>query len=130
MKLFRTALFALAALALVPAVSFGQTQGATTPAPAAKATPAPAAKPAAAPAQTPKATTHAIAGVVKSMDATSLVITTTATAKEKAKDVTFVLNAATQKKGAIAAGAMADVRYTTEGDKNVATAVSVQEKKK
>jgi len=112
MKSFRSILFALVVVAMVPALGFAQTGTAPTKA-------APAAKAAA---------THAIAGVVKSVDANSLVITTGA--KDKAKDVTFMLSAATQKKGTLAAGAMVDVRYTTEGTKNTATAVTVQEKKK
>jgi hypothetical protein len=112
MKSFRSILFALAVVAVVPALSLAnQAQGSTTPKTAPKA-----------------AATHAIAGVVKSVDASSLVITTGA--KDKARDMTFVLGASTQKKGTIAAGASVDVRYTTEGGKNTATAVTVQEKKK
>lgn len=97
---------------LVAAPLFAQT---TTPTkPAAKAAPAP--KPAAT------AAVHATKGVVKSVDATTLVITKTA---GKGPETTFVLNASTQKQGDIAVGASVDVRYHAEGKAKVATAVSV-----
>jgi len=89
----------------------------TPPAPktsAAKA--APAAKAAATP------TVHATKGVVKSVDATTLVISKVA---GKGPDTTFMLNSSTQKQGTIAAGASVDVRYHKEGKDNVATAVTV-----
>ena len=74
----------------------------------------------------PKPATHATAGTVKSVDATSLVITKPGA---KPSDMTFVLNSTTEKKGDLAAGASVQVRYTTEGKQNVATAVTVQKKK-
>ena len=43
--------------------------------------------------------------------------------------MTFTINDATKKQGAIAAGASVEVRYKTEGKTNVATAVTVQKKK-
>jgi hypothetical protein len=70
---------------------------------------------------------HATKGVVKSVDATSLVITTSGA---KAKDMTFVLDSATVKTGTATVGATVQVRYKTEAKKNIATAVSVSEKKK
>jgi hypothetical protein len=106
---------ALASL-LLAAPAFAQT---TAPTHAAKA---PAAKTAAPkPAATPA--THATRGVVKTVDASSLVIT-----RGKA-DTTFVLNASTQRQGDIAPGANVSVRYHTEGKDKVATAVSVQQPK-
>jgi hypothetical protein len=105
---------ALASL-LLAAPAFAQT---TAPTPAAKTTKtATAPKPAATPA------THATRGVVKTVDASSLVIT-----RGKA-DTTFVLNASTQRQGDIAPGANVSVRYHTEGKDKVATAVSVQQPK-
>jgi hypothetical protein len=74
----------------------------------------------------PKPATHATAGTVKSVDASSLVITKPGA---KPTDMTFVLNSSTQKKGDLAAGASVQVRYTTEGKQNIATAVTVQPKK-
>jgi hypothetical protein len=100
----------LAALVLTPTFALATPQ--TKPAPK----PAPASAPA----------VHSTAGTVKSTDATSLVITKkTGTVKE----MTFVVNADTQKKGTIATGAMVDVRYKTEGKSNIATAITVQTKK-
>ncbi|HXT71600.1 MAG TPA: hypothetical protein VN700_17720 [Vicinamibacterales bacterium] len=74
----------------------------------------------------PKPATHATAGTVKSVDASSLVITKPGA---KPSDMTFVLNASTEKKGDLAAGASVQVRYTTSGKQNIATAVTVQKKK-
>jgi len=114
--------FVLAGMLMaVPALSFAQgtsTSKPTTSKPAASQTSKPAAeKKPAAPAA--KATT----GVVKSVDASSLVIT-----KGKA-DMTFVINSGTEKKGDLKAGANVSVRYKTEGKQNIATAVTVQAKK-
>jgi hypothetical protein len=103
----RTSLL-IATLVLTPAFGFAQTP---------KPTPKPT-----APAS------HSTTGTVKSVDGTSLVITQKSGATSK--EMTFVLNDSTQKKGTIAAGAAVDVRYKTEGKSNVATAVTVQVKKK
>jgi hypothetical protein len=115
MKMFRSILFALATFAAVPALALAsQTQG----------------TPQKSPAAAPKPAVRAVAGVVKSVDANSLVITTVATGKEKAQDLTFVLNGTTERKGTIAAGARVSIRYQVESGKNVASAVTVQEKGK
>ena len=130
MKMIRN-MFLLGVLVTVPAVGLAQTSPA-------KAAPAPAAKPAAAAQPAAKTTAakttvakapvvHATKGVVKSVDASSLVITGSGA---KAKDMTFVLNSATVKTGTVAAGATVQVRYTTEAKQNIATAVSASEKKK
>ena len=103
----RTSLL-LATLVLTPAFGFAQT-------------PKPTPKPASAPAS------HSTTGTVKSVDATSLVITK---ASGTPKEMTFVLNDSTQKKGTLATGAAVEVRYKAEGKSNVATAVTVQVKKK
>jgi hypothetical protein len=102
------------ALALVPALALAQPK----PAPKAPATTA-----ATAPAK--PAATHATNGIVKSSDATSLVITKTA---KDTKTETFVVNATTAVKGTIAPGARVAVRYRTEGTQNIATAVTVSGK--
>ncbi|MEO8481051.1 MAG: hypothetical protein ABI634_02505 [Acidobacteriota bacterium] len=107
---------AVIASLLVAAPVFAQT---TTPAP----------KPAkTAPAPKPATTTavHATKGVVKSVDATTLVITK---AGGKGPETTFVLNPSTQKQGDISIGASVDVRYHTDGKSKVASAISVQEAK-
>ena len=93
---------ALASQASTPKASASQTK------PAAKSA-APAAK--------------ATTGVVKSSDASSLVITKGKT------DMTFVVNSSTQTKGDLKTGANVQVRYKTEGKQNIATAVTVQPKK-
>jgi hypothetical protein len=72
------------------------------------------------------ATTHATKGVVKSVNASALVLSH---AKGKTKDRTFVLNATTARQGDIAAGATVDVRYRMEGANRVATAVAVHQTK-
>ncbi len=106
---------ALASL-LLAAPALAQTTPATPAAKTAKTAAAP--KPAATPA------THATRGVVKTVDASSLVI-----ARAKGAETTFVLNASTQRQGDIAPGANVSVRYHTEGKDKVATAVSVQQPK-
>ena len=115
MKMIRNSAFLIGMLVAVPAMGFAQTAPAKAPAAktATKAAPAKAAKAA-------KAAVSATKGVVKSMDATSLVITAAG------KDMTFVVNAATQKTGTAAVGSNVQVRYTTEGKVMTATAVSVQ----
>jgi hypothetical protein len=65
---------------------------------------------------------HATAGVVKSIDATSLVITRAGSAGE----MTFALNSSTRREGAIEVGTPVSVRYQEDGKTNTATAVMVQ----
>ena len=121
MKMIRNTAFLIGMIA-VPAMALAQTAPATkapatTPAPAAaQGTTKPAAK--AAPA---KETVHATKGVVKSIDATTLVVT-----PAKGKDVTFVLNSTTVKTGTPAVGSSVQVHYKMDGSQNIATAVSVQ----
>jgi len=67
---------------------------------------------------------YATRGVVKSVDATSLVITRSAM---KRNDMVFVLNPATQREGDVAIGSMVEVRYRTEKKQQVATAIRVRE---
>jgi len=64
---------------------------------------------------------HAIRGVVKSVDASSLVITRPG---KKAGDLSFVLEPATLQEGTVAVGSTVSVRYRTEGKTLVATAVT------
>ena len=118
MRTFRTAIV-MAILLGIPALGLAFTPAGSQTKPPAKSG-APAAKPAAA--------THATSGVIKSVDATSLVITKMN--GKKSEDVSFALNSTTQKKGDMTVGATVDVRYRTEGSSNVATAVTVHAKKK
>jgi hypothetical protein len=66
---------------------------------------------------------HAVRGVVKSMDDSSLVVTASG---KKATDMTFVVNGSTTKEGSPAVGSTVSVRYKTEGGKMIATAIAVQ----
>ena len=100
----------LAALVAAPAL-YAQT------APAASKT---TAKPAAA---AKSVATHSTNGTVKSVDATSLVISKPGS---KSQDMTFVLDPSTQKQGAIDVGSMVTVRYKTEGKTMTATAVTAR----
>jgi hypothetical protein len=123
MKMIRNT-FLLGVLVTVPGMGMAQTPPAKS-APASAVKPATAAPAAAkAPAAKP-AVVRATKGVVKSVDASSLVITGSGA---KAKELTFVLNSATVKTGTLAVGATVQVRYKTEAKQNIATAVSVSEK--
>jgi len=67
--------------------------------------------------------THSVQGVVKSVDASSLVITKSG---KKGGDMTFKLDSTTQKDGSIATGSPVSIRYRMEGSSMVATAVNAE----
>lgn len=113
MRTFIKAAALVAMITLVPVASFAQ---ATTP--PVKKTKAPAAA-TAQPAAAKKVASHTTAGTVKSVSDTSLVIT------KAGKDQTFTVNASTDKKGTIEAGAKVSVHYTLDGKTMVATAITV-----
>jgi len=70
--------------------------------------------------------THATRGVVKSVDATTLVITRS----DKKKSVmTFTMDSSTNRPDGVAVGTPVSVRYREEGKSHVATAVSVEQGK-
>ena len=98
----------VAALTAVPVVGFAATSD--------KAAPEPAAKHASANA----AAMHATRGVVKSVDATTLVITR---AVKKGSEMRFTLTPSTHRHGAVAVGTPVSVRYRKDGKTDVATAV-------
>lgn len=100
------------ALAAVPVVGF-----AATP----RTTPKPTGQHASAPKQA--VAIRATSGIVKSMDANTLVITRQG---KKQEEMTFSLNASTRRDGAIAVGSPVSVRYQREGNKDVATAIAVR----
>jgi hypothetical protein len=105
-KMFQAVVVAAAVLA-VPGLSLAaQTTPAAKPAKATK-TAAPATK-----------TAH---GVVKSMDATSLVVT-----PKGGKDLTFALDNSTQKEGNPAVGSTVTVKYKAEGTTMTATDVKAE----
>ena len=66
---------------------------------------------------------HATTGTVKSVNASTLVITRTDGSKQ---DLSFTLNPSTRRDGSIVAGAPVSVRYQDEGRTHVATAVAVR----
>jgi hypothetical protein len=68
--------------------------------------------------------THATKGVVKSIDATSLVITRSA---RRMKEQAFAIDTSTRQVGRVTVGATVEVRYRTEDGHRLATVVSVQE---
>jgi hypothetical protein len=70
--------------------------------------------------------THATKGVVKSVDATTLVITR---ADKKHSEMKFALDTSTQRPEGVAIGAPVSVRYREDGKTHVATAVTVQPSK-
>ena len=103
-------LMAVCGVLLIPALTLASPAASQKPKDAARVTKA--AKPA----------THSTSGVVKSVDGTTLVVAKNAKA---AATETFTLNADTVRKGDLQVGARVGVRYTTDGGRNVATAVTV-----
>jgi flagellar hook assembly protein FlgD len=112
MRTFIKAAALVAVITLVPVASFAQAT--TAPVKKTKAPAAATAQPAAK-----KVASHTTAGTVKSVSDTELVIT------KGTKDQTFTVNASTDKKGTIEAGAKVSVHYTLDGKTMVATAITV-----
>jgi hypothetical protein len=71
--------------------------------------------------------THSTKGIVKSIDANSLVITRSV---RRGKEMTFVLDSSTRREGILTVGTMVEVRYRTEASRRVAAVVSAQEEKR
>ena len=86
-------------------------------------TPSSSAKPAAKPAASKSVATHTTNGTVKSVDASSLVITKPGS---KPQEMTFALDSTTQKQGTVEVGSMVTVHYKTEGSTMTATAVTAK----
>ena len=63
---------------------------------------------------------HAVSGVVKSIDATTLVITRL---HKTPGEMTFALDSSTEREGPVAVGDTIEVRYHTDGHTLVATAI-------
>ena len=68
---------------------------------------------------------HSTSGVIKSIDSSTMVITRPG----KGGDMTFALNASTQRDGSVGVGSTVTVRYQTEGKSMVATAIAEQKPK-
>jgi hypothetical protein len=105
-----TALF-VSALSALPVTGFAATQTAPQTPSAAKH------------ASRPVAATHAMKGVVKSIDDKTLVLTRSGGSHA---EMTFALNASTHRDGTISAGSAVSVRYREEGKTKVATAIRVE----
>ena len=99
------------ALALVTACSVGSVFAQSAPAKA---------KPMAKAAAKSTMATHSTTGTVKSIDASTLVISKPG----KKGDMTFTVNGSTMKDGTVGVGSNVTVRYQTEGKSMVATAIS------
>jgi hypothetical protein len=113
MRKVTTVAVLIGALAALPAYGFAQ----ASPTLAKQSTQKPAA------ASTKPAASHSTNGVVKSVDATTLVISKSGKAAE---DMTFMLDPSTTKAGTIEPGANVSVRYHTDGKMNMATAVTAK----
>jgi len=113
-KLFQAAVVAAAVLA-VPALSLA----AQTP-PAAPATTKAKAK---SDSKAAAGTVYSATGVVKSLDASTLVLTEKTSKKKKSHDVHFVVDSSTQKDANIATGSTVRVKYHNDAKKHVATEI-------
>jgi hypothetical protein len=65
--------------------------------------------------------THSVQGIVKSVDASTLVI---ARSRRRPTDLAFALCGSTIREGQIAIGRLVSIRYVIDGDTRIATAVS------
>lgn len=83
-------------------------------------------QPAAAPHATAMIATHATRGIVKCVDATTLVVTRSAVG---GKHMAFVLTPATEREGVVTVGSAVEIRYRTEREQRVATAIRVRERR-
>jgi len=79
---------------------------------------------AAKPASKHTPVTHATRGVVKSVDGSTLVITSTGKGHG---EMTFTLSPSTHREGTVIVGAPVSVRYREEGKRYIATAIRVQQ---
>lgn len=121
-RMFQATVVAAAVLA-VPVLSVAaQAAPATKTAPAATAKASPDTK-------ATSGTVYSARGVVKSIDASSLVLTEKA-GKKKSHDVRFVLDPSTQKDANIAAGSAVRVKYHNDAKKHVATEIRAGSGKK
>jgi uncharacterized protein DUF5666 len=110
MRRVLTTALVVGAMWAMPAIGFAQTAKAGT-------------QPAAKRAATTAVAGHATRGVVKSIDATSLVITRSG---KNRGDMTFELNPSTKRDGTIDVGTPVSVRYRNDGKTLVATAIMPQ----
>jgi hypothetical protein len=114
-------------LTMLPASGFAQSTGGTSPATStASSQPSQTSGSGAQAANTAKSTMHATKGVVKFVDGNKLVI---ARSPRYGMEMSFILNPTTERVGNLKVGSTVDVRYRTEAEKKIATAVSVEHPK-
>jgi hypothetical protein len=109
MRNLRSTAVAVAWLTFLPAAGFA----------------APAAQTTHSKSSAPKAkheATHAMKGVIKTVDDKTLVVSQKPGAGH---EMTFVLNPSTERVGTMSVGSTVDVRYRTEAKRHIATAVTV-----
>ena len=104
--------YTLTALMLAGTLAVSGVAGAQT----AKSASSSAAKPA-------STATHSVQGVVKSVDASSLVITKSG---NKGGEMSFRLDPSTHRDGSITTGSPVSIRYRMDGSSMVATAVNAE----
>jgi len=109
MKNLRSTAIAVAWLTVLPAVAFAT--------PAAQTTHSKSTAP-----KTKHAATHAMKGVIKTVDDKTLVV---AQKPGSGHEMTFVIDPSTEKVGTMNVGSTVDVRYRTEAKRHIATAVTV-----
>ena len=119
-KLFQAVVVVAAAVLAVPALSLAAQ---TTPAAPTTTKAKSGSKPAAG-------TVYSATGVVKSLDASTLVLTEKPSKKKKSHDVHFVVDSSTQKDANIAAGSTVHVKYHNDAKKHVATEIRAGSGKK
>jgi hypothetical protein len=121
MKPIGAAAVVVVLLTAVPAFSLAQSSATTTPRGDATSKASSTAQ-----AKSAKPTMHATKGVVRSIDEDKLVI---ARSLQHGREMTFLLNPSTERSGEIKVGSTVGVRYHTESDQRVATAVTVEHAK-
>jgi hypothetical protein len=109
MSNLRTAAIIVGALAIVPATGLASPSADTS-----------RPKSAASTATSSSQAMHATKGVVKSMDATKLVIRRS----PSGSDMSFTLNPSTEREGNVNVGSTVEVRYRTEANQRIATVVA------
>lgn len=122
----QTATIILGVILTMPIAGIASSQSSASPLkPAATTTPV---KGAPRTSTSTTAARHAVHGVVKSIDANRLVIAEPQRGKRAAKDVTFMLDSATERQGTVAVGEKVTVRYRTARGANHAAAIVVEAK--
>ena len=117
MKNLRIAAAVIGLLTAFPVIGLAQASAATPPGSAMSAK-----AETQAPATSTNATVHATKGVVKFIDANRLVIKRT---PQNGREMTFVLKPSTERSGDVKVGSTVDIRYRSDTEQRIATAVTV-----